>query len=162
MQYGWPGIGNISSDPLCIDADGPDDLAGTADDDLRLLPGSPCIDAADNTVDTDAQSAGVQALPEADLDGHARFVDDPATADSGVGAPPIVDMGPHEYRPGDLDHDGDVDLDDHAALAECLSGPDATPPPDCAEEVALQADLDGDGDVDLGDFAVFQLAFTPE
>ncbi len=37
------GEGNIDSNPLFVDADGPDNIAGTLDDDLRLLNGSPCI-----------------------------------------------------------------------------------------------------------------------
>ncbi|MCX7803785.1 MAG: putative Ig domain-containing protein, partial [Planctomycetota bacterium] len=37
--------GNINADPLFADPDGADNTAGTPDDDLRLLYGSPCIDA---------------------------------------------------------------------------------------------------------------------
>ena len=40
------GGGNINADPLFVDDDGADNITGTLDDDLRLLPGSPCIDAA--------------------------------------------------------------------------------------------------------------------
>jgi len=43
-----------------------------------------------------------------DLDGNARFVDDPYTPDTGSGTPPIVDMGAYEFQadcPGDLDGD---------------------------------------------------------
>jgi hypothetical protein len=83
-------------------------------------------------------------------------------------------------EPGDLDLDGDVDLDDYTDWVDCLAGPlvgfrtDAdedlrrhAPPvqrvaapenrllPDCEA-----ADLDSDGDVDLADFAAFELAFT--
>ena len=49
VRGGWPGIGNIDADPLFVDADGADDVSGTEDDNLRLLPGSPCIDAGDNS-----------------------------------------------------------------------------------------------------------------
>ncbi|MHC4080253.1 MAG: right-handed parallel beta-helix repeat-containing protein [Planctomycetota bacterium] len=61
-------------------------------DDLRLIPGSPCVDAADNT-----------AVPEmltTDLDGNPRFLDVPETPDSGNGDPPIVDMGAFESLGG--------------------------------------------------------------
>jgi parallel beta-helix repeat protein len=43
------GEGNINTDPLFVDADGDDNIVGTEDDDLRLLEGSPCIDAGDNS-----------------------------------------------------------------------------------------------------------------
>jgi serine protease AprX len=59
--------------------------------------------------------------------------------------------------PGDLDQDGDVDLDDFAGWAECLAGPDAaTPPPGCTALRFGRADLDQNGHVDLADFAAFQ------
>jgi hypothetical protein len=76
VKGGWPGTGNINADPLFVDAD---------NDDLHLLPASPCIDAGDNT----AVPAGVTT----DLDGNPRFVDQPEVPDTGNGAAPIVDMG---------------------------------------------------------------------
>ena len=45
IQGGWSGTGNINLEPLFFDADGTDNVIGTLDDDLRLQPGSPCIDA---------------------------------------------------------------------------------------------------------------------
>jgi len=57
--------------------------------------------------------------------------------------------------PGDLDDDGDVDLDDYAAFFQCLTGPDGGPVIfDC-----LRGDFDGDDDIDLLDFAAFQAVF---
>jgi hypothetical protein len=48
---GWTsalgGTGNSAADPLFIDADGLDDMAGTEDDNLRLMPLSLCIGAGD-------------------------------------------------------------------------------------------------------------------
>ena len=86
-QFG--GAGNIDADPQFIDADGPDNQLGTADDNLRLAPGSPCIDAADNS-----RYPG----PDHDADGNPRFVDDPDTVDTGRGTPPIIDMGGYEFQ----------------------------------------------------------------
>ncbi|MCK4658641.1 MAG: hypothetical protein KAV82_03880 [Phycisphaerae bacterium] len=58
---------------------------------------------------------------------------------------------------GDLDGDGDVDLDDFNSLAGCLDGPQFSLQPGCEP-----ADFDGDDDMDLADFGVFQAAFTGE
>jgi len=38
----------IDADPLFADPDGADDVIGTLDDDFRLKPFSPCIDAGLN------------------------------------------------------------------------------------------------------------------
>ena len=59
---------------------------------------------------------------------------------------------------GDLDGDGDVDLDDFALFADCLNGPDSSPAPTCSPSV--DADMDGDNDVDLGDFIILHVDFT--
>ncbi|MCA9293343.1 MAG: right-handed parallel beta-helix repeat-containing protein [Phycisphaerales bacterium] len=111
IEGGYPGAGNIDADPLFVDADGPDNIPGTLDDDLRLRPGSPCIDAGDNT----AVPLGVLI----DLAGNPRFVDDSATADTGLGTPPIVDMGAFEFRGPcicDFDHNNTINLDDLQTL----------------------------------------------
>jgi len=104
VQGGWSGIGNIDADPSFVDADGPDDVLGTEDDNLRLSANSNCIDAGDNTsvpadtadLDGDANTTELTPL---DLDGLSRFRDDAATADTGNGTLPIVDMGAYEYQP---------------------------------------------------------------
>jgi subtilisin family serine protease len=93
---GWTGSlggqGNFSADPMLVDMDGPDNIAGTEDDDVRLRPGSPCVDAGDNT------AAGLGGVTT-DLDGFARFVDIPSAVDTGNGSPPIVDIGAYERQP---------------------------------------------------------------
>ena len=58
-------------------------------------------------------------------------------------------------QPGDLDADGDVDLDDYSIFVDCMNGPAVAYPLGCDA-----ADLELDGDVDLADFAVFQRAFN--
>ncbi len=103
VEGGFPGTGNIDADPLFVDP-----LNG----DYHLLPGSPCIDAADNT----AVPGGVTT----DLDGNARFLDDPYVTDTGNrdGINPIVDMGAYELCLWDCggDHDGNVGIEDFLAL----------------------------------------------
>jgi predicted outer membrane repeat protein len=79
VQGGYAGTGNIHADPR---------FSGAGD--LRLRSFSPCTDAADNT-----------AVPEditTDLDGNPRFVDDASVDDTGMGDPPIVDMGAYERQ----------------------------------------------------------------
>ena len=63
----------------------------------------------------------------------------------------------HDLR-GDLDNDGDVDLDDFALFSMCYGGPGNPPGSDCPS--GIDADLDGDGDVDLLDFMIFATNFT--
>jgi parallel beta-helix repeat protein len=74
----WTGF-NKFSDPFFVDANGPDDVIGTDDDNLRLrlLPGQQCINTGDNT----AIPSGVTT----DLDGYPRIAEG------------VVDMGAYEY-----------------------------------------------------------------
>jgi predicted outer membrane repeat protein len=159
---GWTGafggLGNHGLDPTFVDMDGPDDLVGTADDDLRLQPGSPCIDAADNTavptdaMDVDGDGDIDERLP-VDLADNLRFVDDPATPDTGVpdGLHPIVDMGAYEYFcPWDIDGSGDVGVTDFLGLL-ALWGSDPGGPPD----------FDGDGEVGITDFLILLANWGP-
>jgi len=152
IQGGWTGYGNIDADPLFVDPDGPDDDPNTwEDNDYRLGPGSPCIDAADNDAvpadefDLDQDGDTDEPIPF-DLDGNPRFVDDPNTPDTGNGTPPIVDMGAYEFQvpsAADLDGDGDTDQSDLGVLLAdwgCTSG--------------CTGDLDGDDDTDQADLGI--------
>jgi hypothetical protein len=111
VQGGWTGaggVGNSSNNPMFVDVDGADNIVGTADDNLRLMPGSPAIDAGDNEAlpadlaDLDGDLNTTEALP-LDLDGELRRVDDPLTdpdpGNAGSLGVPIVDMGAHEFAP---------------------------------------------------------------
>lgn len=103
VQGGWPGEGNIDVDPLFVSPPSPDPARGTDEVDLRLRPGSPCIDSADNSavprdsLDLNGDGDDDEPTPH-DADGLPRFVDDEVTADTGSGTPPIVDMGAYEYQ----------------------------------------------------------------
>ncbi|MDP2898124.1 MAG: right-handed parallel beta-helix repeat-containing protein [bacterium] len=77
---GLGGQGNIGANPLFVNADGPDDIPGTEDDNLGLLPTSPCIDTGDN--------AAVPPSALTDIAGNLRI------ASGGV------DMGAFEFQGG--------------------------------------------------------------
>ena len=137
----YAGNNNIGVNPLFVDSNGLDGIPGTEDDDLRLQPGSPCINFGDNT-----------AIPEGvitDFDGLPRV--------RGC----FVDMGAYEYQDdallGDVDEDCDVDLDDYLDFSFCLErfGYERNPILDACLE---SFDFDSDGNIDLADFAGFQRA----
>ena len=97
----WAGT-NITADPQFADADGPDgDPLTYGDNDFRLGPSSPCIDAGDFTLvapdasDIDGDGDFLELVP-LDLDLAPRFVDVPGVPDTGAGPPPIVDLGCYE------------------------------------------------------------------
>lgn len=98
------GDGSLDLDPLFVDPDGADDDPLTLlDNDWRLGPGSPCIDAGDDSAlaqdgaDLDGDGDLVETVPF-DLDGLPREVDDPAVPDTGAGRAPLVDIGGFERQ----------------------------------------------------------------
>ncbi len=158
VQGGWEGTGNIDADPLFVDPDGPDDDPETwQDNDYRLGPGSPCIDAADN-------AAVVQGIIT-DLDGNQRFVDDPETDDTGRGDCPVVDMGAYEFQAedgcclrdprwicdGDVDGDGQVNPVDSGLVQAAFGSVD--------EGDLCQYDVDCDGQINPVDSGIVQSLF---
>jgi endonuclease/exonuclease/phosphatase family metal-dependent hydrolase len=61
---------------------------------------------------------------------------------------------------GDVDHDGDVDLNDFSTFAMCFAGAGVSvPPPSCPAGAFDELDRFGDGDVDLNDFSQFSNSF---
>jgi len=154
VEGGWPGTGNISTDPLFVDPDGVDNTVGTDDDDLRLQSGSGCIDAGDNDA---VIQCGV------DYDDNARRADDPATADtgnSGAVGTPIVDIGAFEFGAPALSDCGFNALDDACEIAQGLaldcdsnSVPDACYPDCDVDGVPDTCELTGctPGDVSCAD-----------
>ena len=121
IQGGWAGAGgtgNTMSNPQFVDAAGGD---------LRLLSGSPCIDAGSNI---DFIIATALLGVSVDGGGAPRFADDPKTPDTGLGIGLIIDMGAHEFTPppADFNLSGTVDLLDFAGFLEMFTGPDAARP----------------------------------
>ncbi|MBN2272407.1 MAG: hypothetical protein JXN61_17480, partial [Sedimentisphaerales bacterium] len=101
------GNNNTPADPLFRDDDGPDNIVGTSDDDLRLMQASPCIDHGNN--------AAIPAGVVTDLDGRPRSIDGDCNYRY------TVDMGAYEFSfayIGDFDYECDVDFADFAILAQ--------------------------------------------
>ncbi len=112
---GWTrwnqGTGNTDQNPMFVDMLGPDGILGTADDDLRLAPGSPAINRG-----FPGFMAGAN---EKDVEGKERV--------QGC----VVDMGAYEANvtpsAGDFDASGIVDLRDFADFQLCQSAIGADP-----------------------------------
>jgi len=144
---GGEGVGNIDADPMFVRPPdpGPDGLWDGVDDDygdLRLQPGSPCINAGDPDF--------VPQPGETDLDGHARLL---------CGR---VDMGAYEFGIGDYDCDHAVDLTDFANWEACATDPSLNPNPQSLDPPCLAFDFDADADVDLVDFyRLQQIVISP-
>jgi predicted outer membrane repeat protein len=131
------GVGNIGDDPLFVDAEGPDGIPGTEDDDLRLMPSSPGVNTGD--------PAFILEPGETDLAGQPRL--------QGC----RVDMGAYEtdvlQSHGDFDSDLDFDLADFAYLQVCFRAGEGDPL--WLDACLCGFDFDGNDDVDIGDFAAF-------
>lgn len=127
------GIGNISVPPTFVDADGPDNVFGTDDDDLHLRPFSPCVNGGD--------PAEVIPPDDNDMDGQGRV----------MGC--RIDIGADEFpagQPGsgDMNADGVVNGADLQRFTGALVGPAI------AADLCV-ADLNADLVVDQLDEAIF-------
>ncbi len=143
---GYSGTNNSSADPMFADPLGPDGVLGTDDDDFTLMPGSPAIDAGDNT----ARPTGA----DTDLAGNPRLSDDPDTADTGVGPAPIVDLGALEVQGpaavcfADCDANGSLNIDDIDCFIAAFLGGDLA-----------GADCDANGTLNIDDIDCFVASF---
>jgi hypothetical protein len=138
IEGGWPGVGNIAANPQFVT---------TSSGPYHLASSSPCIDAASNP-----------AVPRdvtEDLEGNPRFVDNPATIDTGLGRAPIVDMGAYEFNPADLNQDGNVDGFDLGLLLGQWTGAGMYAP---CPPIKL-ADLNGDCKINGIDLAILLAAW---
>jgi hypothetical protein len=139
------GLDGWGDDPVTL---GIDESLNDDFGDLRLQPGSPCI------------NAGEPAYPlipgDSDLDGHPRVL---------CGR---IDMGAYESGIGDYDCNQIVDLADFSAWPSCSASPNHS----LASQSTIENrqskigtgcssfDFDADGDVELLDFAEFQNLVT--
>jgi len=136
VQGGFTGTGNLSNDPLFVDA-----AAGN----FRLQGTSPALDSGSN--------ASVPAGVTTDFAGNPRFTDSPA-ADTGSGTAPVVDRGAYEWQPeapacaADISGDGAVDGFDLAAVLSGWGG-------------SGSADINGDGTVNGLDLTAILSAWGP-
>ncbi len=134
IEGGFAGEGNIDADPL---------FNNPKSGDYRLSAGSPCIDAGDNT------GWGPCYL---DLRGRFRLFDDPDTRDTGLGDPPIIDMGAYEFGSPLADDCNGNAMDDACDIENGTSQDDnANGIPDECEKAECPWDLDDDEVVGTGD-----------
>lgn len=128
--------GNVSDDPRFVLAEGFDGLSGTEDDNLALLPDSPCIDAGDPTFSDSPD------LSDLDSSYRTRCV--------------RTDMGAFEFGFGDYNCDRAVDITDFRSWSACMSNPPGVGYPAGCEAF----DVNMDFRVDMMDFAVFLTALS--
>lgn len=176
---GWPGEGNIATDPYFTDAPAHD---------VHLLPNSPCINGGDD---------GAPLLPDEDFEGEPRIQqgrvdmgadespyirdcndngvpdeDDIAlgtSKDCNVNAVPDECEADHDCNgnkvpdecegSGDVNFDCMVNIDDYGVFFDCMGGPGDPYPQGLG---CIYFDVDGDLDIDMADFAGFQTLMGSE
>lgn len=151
---GFAGFLNIDADPSFWDAAGPDNLYGTADDNVTLRPNSPAIDSgrssgsASDVFDYDNDNNRGEFIP-VDLALLVRQFDD-------LGRPningEIYDRGAFEFHgrscPSDFNRDAVVDFFDYLDFVGAFSAAESG------------ADFNGDGVVDFFDYLDFVSEFS--
>lgn len=73
----------------------------------------------------------------------------------------VVAANPRPSSYADIDYDGDVDPDDWALMADCMTGPVNAVPVDDLNAECFLSDMDGDLDIDLQDAAFFSTEAQP-
>ncbi|MCA9274325.1 MAG: right-handed parallel beta-helix repeat-containing protein [Phycisphaerales bacterium] len=157
-SIGFVRLPNDGGDGWGDDLSTPDVDEGANDDfgDLRLLPGSPAIDAGDNSaipldqydIDNDGDVTEPITGP-LDLDGNPRFVDAPGMPNlypgTTVGGP--IDLGPYEFQGtscwADVNLDGALSPADFSAWVAAFNANN------------VRADQNRDGDVTPADFSAW-------
>ena len=143
------GVGIIGFDPMFVDLDGSDNTPGSLDDNARLMPGSPAIDAGSSLLVGPAVSRDIYNSP--------RFANDTGTPDTGVddGLGLIVDMGAAEFQgttpqpcPADFTGDGLLDFFDISGFLNAYNTQDPS------------ADFNHDGMYSFFDVSAFLGAFS--
>ena len=102
----------INTDPRFHDLLGPDGIAGTSDENYRLMATSPCIDAGHNVFSILLANVLNTNAEDYDYDWNDRWVDDPYTVDTGeIGDPnywdSVIDIGLYEFVPNQAGVPGD-------------------------------------------------------
>lgn len=134
------GLDLLDTDPLFIDADGPDDVPGNGDDELGLAPNSPCLDAGSaadlpaDSADLDEDGSTLEPLP-VDLAGAPR------TLDGNGDAVAEVDMGALERSAGVAF----LDLDQGESVTLVPSGGSGDPLEDSLVTILNESGGDGAG-----------------
>ena len=122
---------------------------------LRLLSSASPSSNGDALVGTLGVD-NITAVGDSDGDGVPDSIDQcpntvPGASVDAVGCPPVIF--------GDLDRDGDVDLQDLTGFEACASGPGV---PHNGTPTCAGLDSAADGDVDQVDFAIFQRCYSGE
>lgn len=140
-MQGWTGlfggVGNFSGNPGFVNLNGPDGIAGTADDCVEISVASPCINAGDPIFQPVPESMEIDGQPRVmgcrvDVGADEFLVGDPGSGDmngdgrvDGVDIQPFVSaflgMGPAAwYCVADLDSSEFLDSTDVALMVDLL------------------------------------------